>query len=115
MKIFEVEPHVIKYYGSDGAFHPIQDIAEDDILGIVGKIIDSEEIETDPVPDSDKGYNPAALVIYKELHKQFSAISNSRDDTIRRINSEFAEAEAYYDGEGAGNLLESHDENVWDE
>ena len=43
------------------------------------------------------------------------AISNSRDDTIRRINSEFAEAEAYYDGEGAGNLLESHNENVWDE
>lgn len=43
------------------------------------------------------------------------AISNSRDDTIRRINSEFAEAEAYYDSEGAGNLLESHNENVWDE
>lgn len=43
------------------------------------------------------------------------AISNSRDDTIRRINSEFAEAEAYYDSKGAGNLLESHNENVWDE
>lgn len=115
MKIFEVEPHVIKYYGSDGAFHPIQDIAEDDIFDIVGKIIDGEVIEMDPVPDSDKGYNPAALVIYKELHKQFSAISNSRDDTIRRIDSEFAEAEAYYDGESADNLLESHDEDVWDE
>ncbi len=115
MKIFEVKSHVIKYYGSDGAFHPIQDIAEDDIFDIVGKIIDGEMIEMDPVPDSDEGYNPAALAIYKELHKQFSAISNSRDDTIRRINSEFAEAEAYYDGEGAGNLLESHDENVWDE
>lgn len=115
MKIFEVEPHIIKYYGSDGAFHPIQDIAEDDIFDIVGKIIDGEVIEMDPVPDSDKGYNPAALVIYKELHKQFSAISNNRDDTIRRIGSEFAEAEAYYDGEGADNLLESDDEDAWDE
>lgn len=115
MKIFEVEPHVIKYYGSDGAFHPIQDIAEDDIFDIVGKIIDGEVIEMDPVPDSEKGYNPAAFVIYKELHKQFSAISNSRDDTIRRIDSEFAEAEAYYNGAGADNLLESHDEDVWDE
>lgn len=115
MKIFEVEPHAIKFYGSDGTFHPIQDIAEDDIFDIVGKIIDGEEIEMDPVPDFDKGYNPAALVIYKELHKQFSVISNSRDDTVRRIDSEFAEAEAYYDGEGAGNLLESPDENVWDE
>lgn len=115
MKIFEVEPHVIKYYGSDGAFHPIQDITKDDILEIIGKIIDGEEIEMDPVLDSDKGYNPAAFVIYKELRKQFTAISNSRDDTIRRINSEFAEAEAYYDGEGARNLLESRDEDVWDE
>lgn len=115
MKIFEVEPHVIKFYGSDGSFHPIQDIAKDDIFDIVGKIIDGEAIEMDPVPDSDKGYNPAALVIYKELHKQFSAISNSRDDTIRRIDSEFAEAEAYYDGEGAGNLLESRDEDIWNE
>lgn len=115
MKIFEVEPHAIKFYGSDCTFHPIQDIAEDDIFDIVGKIIDGEEIEMDPVPDSDKGYNPAALVIYKELHKQFSTISDSRDDTIRRIDSEFAEAEAYYDGEGAGNLLESPDKNVWDE
>ena len=115
MKIFEVESHVIKYYGSDGAFHPIQDIAEDDIFDIVGKIIDGEMIEMDPVPNSDEGYNPAALAIYKELHKQFSAISNNRDNTIRRIDSEFAEAEAYYDGEDAGNLLESHDEDVWDE
>ncbi len=54
-------------------------------------------------------------LIDKELHKQFSAISNSRDDTIRHIDSEFAETEAYYDGEGAGNLLESHDEGVWNE
>ncbi len=115
MKIFKVEPHVIKYYGSDGSFHPIQDIAEDDIFDIVGKIIDGDAIEMDPVPDSDKGYNPAEFVIYKELHKQFSAISNSRDDTIGRIDSEFAETEAYYDGEGAGNLLESHDEDVWNE
>ena len=115
MKKFEVEPHIIKYYGSDGAFHPIQDIAEDDIFDIIGKIIDGEVVEMDPVPDSDKGYNPAALVIYKELHKQFSAISKNRDDTIRRIDSEFVEAEAYYDGEGADNLLESDDEDVWDE
>ena len=65
MKIFEVESHVIKYYGSDGAFHPIQDIAEDDIFDIVGKIIDGDMIEMDPVPDSDVGYNPEALAIYK--------------------------------------------------
>ena len=36
----------------------------------------------------------------------------SSNIAVRRIDSEFAEVEAYYDGEGAGNLLESPDENV---
>ena len=109
MKIFKVEPHAISYFGSDGSYHPIRDITENDILEIIGKIIDGEEVEMDVLPDSSKGHNPAEYVIYQELHKQFSSISNKRCDTLRRIDSEFAEAEAYYNGEGAGNLLESLD------
>lgn len=106
MKVFQVEDHRITFrLGKNESFRSLQDINENDILSIVSMIIDGKDIEMDLVPEDEIGRNPAELIIYKELYSQFEKIINERDEILRRIDDEFADARSYYEGEELKNDL----------
>lgn len=82
---------------SDNTTHPIRDISEDDVLGIMRAILDgSETVEFDPVPKHPDGADPAAFVIYEELHKQFSDMVSRREEIISAVDKKFEKVKSYY-------------------
>ncbi len=111
MKIFQVGEHNITFMRvADESWHPLRDIDEDDVLAIISLIIDGEEVDMDPVPESETGRDPAEFIIYKELHSQFKQICDERSSILKRIDDQFSEARAYYEEDGLKcDLLESEE------
>ncbi|WP_322154764.1 hypothetical protein [Paratractidigestivibacter sp.] len=106
MKAFQVEEHGISFVRvADGSKHPLRDIDENDVLAIISLIIDGGAVEMDPVPETDAGRNPAEFIIYKELHSQFKKVCDEREGILKRIDDQFADARAYYEGDGLKNAL----------
>lgn len=106
MKILAIEEHEALFRTTEGdSFHPIKDISEDDVLAIVKLILDGSDLEMDDEPSNDEGRNPAELVIYRELKKQFSSLISKRDEKLQAINDQFRDAEAFYKDERLKNEL----------
>lgn len=108
VKILSWNTHSGSYcVDENGDEHPIQDISEDDVLAIMRLILnDSSVIEMDPVPTDKDNVNPAALVIYEELHKQFTSMIDQRATIIERIEKKFDSARSYYSQDNVIDLFD---------
>lgn len=107
MKVLYWDGHDGRYCSdSNGTTHPIRDISEDDVLSIMRIILEgTESLEMDADPIDEKGANPAAVVIYKELHKQFDEMVNQRKTILDRVDKQFDAAKKFYAQEDVQELF----------
>ena len=106
MKVLMLEEHGASYcVSAKDRPRPISDISENDVLAIVDLILDGIEIEMDEPPVNYDSRNPAELVIYRELHKQFKALTSKREEKLKAIDDRFKDARAFYCDEGLKNDL----------
>lgn len=107
MKVLYWDGHDGRYCSNiNGATHPIRDISEDDVLSIMRIILEgTEPLEMDENPVDEKNANPAAVVIYKELRKQFCEMISQRKSIIDRVDKQFETARRYYAQEDVQELF----------
>lgn len=116
MEVLRLEKHGASYcLTANDSPHPISDISENDVLAIVSLILDGAELDMDEPPADDDARNPAELVIYRELYKQFKGLISKRDAKLKAIDEKFKDAEVFYGDEGLKNDLFGLEQNTVEE
>lgn len=95
MKLLRITDNLGQFLAANGDHTPIDKLAKDDLLRLVGHVLDDEQIEMDEY-DSQAIKNHAHQVIYKSVHQKLADLRNRRREFTDESSRLFLEAYESY-------------------
>lgn len=81
MKLLKISENVGQFLAASGDYSPIDKIGKDDLLRLVDRTLDKDEIEMDPYDDQTIK-NQAHQVIYKSVFQKLTELRTRRQEFI---------------------------------
>jgi len=81
MKLLRISENVGQFLAGNGDYSPIDKIDKDDLLRLVGRTLDDDEIELDAY-DDQAIKNQAHQVIYKSIFQKLTDLRKRRQEFI---------------------------------
>lgn len=81
MKLLKISENVGQFLAASGDYSPIDKIGKDDLLWMVDRTLDEDEVELDAY-DDQAIKNQAHQVIYKSIFQKLTDLRNRRQEFI---------------------------------
>ena len=81
MKLLKIEENRGFYRKASGQYGPIDEVSKEDLLELVNRTLDEEQVELDPY-DEDMIKNQAHQIIYKSVAQKLSGLLERKQEFV---------------------------------
>jgi hypothetical protein len=101
MKLLRINDSTGEYLGQDGKYLPIDKIGKDDLIRLVGRVLEEADSEFDDYDESLLRHQ-VHQVIYKNIHGKLRSLAERRSDFADQSARLFLDDYQKYRDEAAG-------------